>query len=198
MNTVTLLPAPAAVACLQHAPTMLTGLPSAAVKLGERVEIDVSKTGSKIAKVLEAYAKQLQTDNGTYFQVDTVMYHDVQRCGPGAKEDLDKDLQTLTDWTVTAHLIDALLGGDEQVAAEEAALAGWEVKKVNGGLEVIYVDEGKGWPNLYGGSGALRETQRKLVINTRYASWRDRKRRRLSSVKVISTSVWPAPKVLVK
>jgi hypothetical protein len=85
--------------------------------------------------------------------------------------------------------------GPEITSSVHALLDGPAGEASDASLELTVLDRGLG-PEL-GGPATACEQRRVLVLGARYASWRDRRLRRLVSVEAYADELWPEPEPAV-
>lgn len=190
------------------------------VQLGNRVEIDTSLLAGgypDIAAELVAYWALAQRfwDEGpsgpwVAHLRDVLQVRQIDGGGGGVRVDLREQLDALESLMPLAWVPDAFLGSGpdydaiahhgapydaivEEVAAGKPGMCEGGVRKVTGYRLKLTVADPLMWPAALGGAPTNGELRRLLTLEARYATWRDRKVRRLAYLKVEVEEVWPDP-----
>lgn len=119
-----------------------------------------------------------------------------QKSGKTEKKDLSEQLSCLLEAPGVGNLVEKI--SEKTFDADEIAIildtlgGTWTQSGAWSELEVD-VSADYEWPVALGGGASIGEVTRRFYLRFNHASWRDRKVRRLTDVKVKAIEEWPRP-----
>lgn len=180
------------------------GLTNKGVRVGSRVEIDVSGAGTPIREKVLGYLDRCRTvarqmrrggDVGEWIITQRRLIDVVQQGGSKAtkRADLASELEALRGFYETAEVAEALCASEIDEKALERD--GVTITKREGTLTIVTVrvEGARDWPGVLGGTSGENEIERVFTLFANHASWRDRQARRLARLQVDAVELLAAP-----
>jgi hypothetical protein len=176
------------------------------VRIGSRVEVDISTAPEDVREAVLSYLDSNRTLGrdlaagapiGPWIVTERNLLSVTQQAGSKsvARGDLAREYEALKQVSETQGVIESLCGSsiDESIfCVPEVSV----VEQVGTRTVVrVRVEGARAWPQCLGGAPSANEVERLFTLHTNHAAWRDRQVRRLSRVDVACVELLadPAP-----
>lgn len=206
------LPVGAAATLLYERVDLASACAGAGIEMGRRIEVDLDVVASEVspglADILEAYGHQcdrLWDDYVSgragipYVVVRRMLTQHAQVTGKTGRRDLNAVYTVLESVPALAGALDVLTAPELDVDRARAVVAGanGELQVEVGVAHAAFTLEGRhALPEALGGVPYPNEFARIVTLSIRHAAWRDRRVRRLGSVRIDVDELWADPRPL--